>query len=118
MANYSSIIRFKYSFNEQQFLAMYSIIANYKLTLKMCVLNRQILRIKCDTIQCAMPNFTTNVSDFAILIPLFYYISAIISDLLDYTGNFVEWDPLLVGCEPSNPWMSDDTTYWELNKPM
>ena len=24
----------------------------------------------------------------------------------------------LLGCDPSNPWMSDDTTYWEINKPM
>ena len=39
-------------------------------------------------------------------------------DLLEYTDTFVEWDPLLLGCGPSNPWMSDDTTYWEINKPM
>ena len=45
-------------------------------------------------------------------------IIIIMLDLLEYTDTFVEWDPLLLGCGPSNPWMSDDTTYWEINKPM
>ena len=41
-----------------------------------------------------------------------------VSDLLEYTDTFTEWDPLLVGCGPSNPWISDDYNYWEQNKPM
>jgi len=44
--------------------------------------------------------------------------SKVAEDLLEYTDTFVEWDPLLLGCGPSNPWMSDDTTYWEINKPI
>ena len=32
--------------------------------------------------------------------------------------TFVDYDPILVGVGPSNPWMSDDATFWEINKPM
>ena len=35
-----------------------------------------------------------------------------------YTDTFIDWDPLLVGVGPSNPWMTDDTEYWTINKPM
>ena len=35
-----------------------------------------------------------------------------------YTDTFIDWDPLLVGVGPSNPWMTDDTEYWAINKPM
>jgi len=38
--------------------------------------------------------------------------------LLEYTDTFVDWDPLLVGVGPSNPWMTDDQSYWEINKPI
>merc|ERR1719323_2272989 len=27
-------------------------------------------------------------------------------------------EQLLLGCGPSNPWMTDDLTYWEINKPI
>merc|ERR1719225_1784588 len=42
--------------------------------------------------------------------------SKVAEDLLEYTDTFVEFDPLLLGCGPSNPWMTDDITYWEINK--
>ena len=38
--------------------------------------------------------------------------------LMDYMDTFVDYDPILVGVGPSNPWMSDDATFWEINKPM
>jgi len=38
--------------------------------------------------------------------------------LLDYTDTFVDYDPLLLGVGPSNPWMSDDLTFWDINKPI
>jgi regulator of G-protein signaling len=44
--------------------------------------------------------------------------SQVAENLLDYTDTFTEWDPLLVGCGPSNPWISDDNNYWEQNKPI
>ena len=53
-----------------------------------------------------------------LLIHNIIFLICMILDLLEYTDTFVEWDPLLLGCGPSNPWMSDDTTYWEINKPM
>uniref|UniRef100_A0A452FWY4 Regulator of G protein signaling 7 n=1 Tax=Capra hircus TaxID=9925 RepID=A0A452FWY4_CAPHI len=34
--------------------------------------------------------------------------------LLSYTEQYVEYDPFLVPPDPSNPWLSDDTTFWEL----
>ena len=45
-------------------------------------------------------------------------ILIVIPGLLEYTDTFVDWDPLLVGVGPSNPWMTDDQSYWEINKPM
>jgi len=44
--------------------------------------------------------------------------SQVAENLLEYTDTFTEWDPLLVGCGPSNPWISDDYNYWEQNKPI
>lgn len=44
--------------------------------------------------------------------------SAVSEALLEYTDTFVDWDPLLlqVGVGPSNPWMTDDTEYWVINR--
>uniref|UniRef100_A0A8C0R6G7 Regulator of G protein signaling 7 n=1 Tax=Canis lupus dingo TaxID=286419 RepID=A0A8C0R6G7_CANLU len=37
-----------------------------------------------------------------------------LSSLLSYTEQYLEYDPFLVPPDPSNPWLSDDTTFWEL----
>lgn len=34
--------------------------------------------------------------------------------LLGYTEQYLEYDPFLLPPDPSNPWLSDDTTFWEL----
>ncbi|KAG7277436.1 hypothetical protein CRUP_016339 [Coryphaenoides rupestris] len=34
--------------------------------------------------------------------------------LLGYTEQYVEYDPFLTPSDPSNPWISDDNTIWEL----
>lgn len=34
--------------------------------------------------------------------------------LLSYTEQYLEYDPFLVPPDPSNPWLSDDTAFWEL----
>uniref|UniRef100_A0A4W4H6X8 Regulator of G protein signaling 7b n=1 Tax=Electrophorus electricus TaxID=8005 RepID=A0A4W4H6X8_ELEEL len=34
--------------------------------------------------------------------------------LLGYTEQHVDYDPFLLTPDPSNPWISDDTTFWEL----
>jgi len=44
--------------------------------------------------------------------------SQVAESLLDYTDTFVDYDPILVGVGPSNPWMTDDLSFWEINKPI
>uniref|UniRef100_A0A8C9TEH6 Regulator of G protein signaling 7b n=1 Tax=Scleropages formosus TaxID=113540 RepID=A0A8C9TEH6_SCLFO len=34
--------------------------------------------------------------------------------LLSYTEQYMEYDPFLTPPDPSNPWISDDTTLWEM----
>uniref|UniRef100_A0A7N5JBZ9 Regulator of G protein signaling 7 n=1 Tax=Ailuropoda melanoleuca TaxID=9646 RepID=A0A7N5JBZ9_AILME len=41
-------------------------------------------------------------------------MSKVADSLLGYTEQYLEYDPFLVPPDPSNPWLSDDTTFWEL----
>uniref|UniRef100_A0AAA9SWE8 Regulator of G protein signaling 7 n=1 Tax=Bos taurus TaxID=9913 RepID=A0AAA9SWE8_BOVIN len=41
-------------------------------------------------------------------------MSKVADSLLSYTEQYVEYDPFLAPPDPSNPWLSDDTTFWEL----
>ncbi|KAJ8247992.1 hypothetical protein GJAV_G00236940 [Gymnothorax javanicus] len=41
-------------------------------------------------------------------------MSKVAESLLGYTEQYVEYDPFLTPPDPSNPWLSDDTTVWEL----
>uniref|UniRef100_A0AAQ6A7R9 Regulator of G protein signaling 7a n=1 Tax=Amphiprion ocellaris TaxID=80972 RepID=A0AAQ6A7R9_AMPOC len=41
-------------------------------------------------------------------------MSKVAESLLGYTEQYVEYDPFLTPPDPSNPWISDDTTLWEL----
>lgn len=41
-------------------------------------------------------------------------VSKVADSLMTYTEQFVEYDPFVSGAEPSNPWISDDTTLWDL----
>ncbi|KAM9196351.1 regulator of G-protein signaling 7 isoform 11-T11 [Mergus octosetaceus] len=41
-------------------------------------------------------------------------MSKVAESLLAYTEQYLEYDPFLVPPDPSNPWISDDTTFWEL----
>lgn len=34
--------------------------------------------------------------------------------LIAYTEQYVEYDPLITPAEPSNPWISDDITLWDI----
>lgn len=45
-------------------------------------------------------------------------VSFVAENLQDYTDTFLEYDPMLCQPGPSNPWITDDQTYWELNKPI
>ncbi|KAL4648118.1 regulator of G-protein signaling 9 isoform X1 [Arapaima gigas] len=43
--------------------------------------------------------------------------SVSIGAIVKYMTTYKNHDPFLVPCLPSNPWLTDDTTYWELNLP-
>ena len=45
-------------------------------------------------------------------------VSQVADSLIDYTDTFLEFDPVLCPVGPSNPWITDDQTYWLLNQPM
>lgn len=36
------------------------------------------------------------------------------NSLLAYTEQYIEYDPFLTPPDPSNPWITDDATLWEL----
>ncbi|XP_041132320.1 regulator of G-protein signaling 6-like isoform X3 [Polyodon spathula] len=41
-------------------------------------------------------------------------MSKVAESLMTYTEQFLDFDPFLTMPDPSNPWISDDTTFWEL----
>ncbi|XP_071746011.1 uncharacterized protein [Lepeophtheirus salmonis] len=45
-------------------------------------------------------------------------VSVVAEGLLEYTEIFTEFDALLSPVGPSNPWVTDDQTYWCLNQPI
>uniref|UniRef100_A0AAY5E992 Regulator of G protein signaling 9a n=1 Tax=Electrophorus electricus TaxID=8005 RepID=A0AAY5E992_ELEEL len=67
---------------------------------------------------CQIPKHTlfglkSNIRDVLIIgINCMYH-----SSLVKYTTTYKQHDPILYPCLPSNPWLTDDVTYWDLNKP-
>jgi regulator of G-protein signaling len=45
-------------------------------------------------------------------------MSAACESLVSYYETFAEYDPLMQPALPSNPWVSEDITFWQLNSPM
>ncbi|KAK7901899.1 hypothetical protein WMY93_018668 [Mugilogobius chulae] len=41
-------------------------------------------------------------------------MSKVAESLIGYTEQYLEYDPFLTPPDPSNPWITDDTTLWEL----
>lgn len=41
-------------------------------------------------------------------------VSKVADSLMSYTEQFMEYDPFVSAVEPSNPWISDDATFWDL----
>uniref|UniRef100_A0A8C5YB45 RGS domain-containing protein n=1 Tax=Microcebus murinus TaxID=30608 RepID=A0A8C5YB45_MICMU len=41
-------------------------------------------------------------------------MSKVAESLIAYTEQYVEYDPLITPAEPSNPWISDDVTLWDI----
>uniref|UniRef100_UPI00398E7D55 regulator of G-protein signaling 9b n=1 Tax=Pristiophorus japonicus TaxID=55135 RepID=UPI00398E7D55 len=44
--------------------------------------------------------------------------SVSLGGIAKYCDQYFSHDPILTGCCPSNPWLTDDPTFWELNTPM
>ncbi|KAF4519454.1 hypothetical protein B566_EDAN009929 [Ephemera danica] len=44
--------------------------------------------------------------------------SVALDSLVQHANTFLEYDPVLVPVQPSNPWHSDDPTYWQINSPL
>ncbi|XP_055509771.1 regulator of G-protein signaling 9-like isoform X2 [Leucoraja erinacea] len=44
--------------------------------------------------------------------------SVSLGGVLKYCEQYFTHDPIMSGCLPNNPWITDDTTLWELNAPM
>ncbi|XP_006760786.1 PREDICTED: regulator of G-protein signaling 6 isoform X3 [Myotis davidii] len=41
-------------------------------------------------------------------------MSKVAESLIAYTEQYVEYDPMVTPAEPSNPWISDDVTLWDI----
>ncbi|XP_025414340.1 regulator of G-protein signaling 11 isoform X2 [Sipha flava] len=44
--------------------------------------------------------------------------SVALDGLVSFGETYHEYDPLLTGAQPSNPWVTDDATFWTFNCPM
>ncbi|XP_029663735.1 regulator of G-protein signaling 11 isoform X9 [Formica exsecta] len=45
-------------------------------------------------------------------------VSTAIENLKSYFNTYVEYDPMFVQPQPSNPWITDDHTFWQTNSPL
>ncbi|XP_026828369.1 regulator of G-protein signaling 9 isoform X3 [Ooceraea biroi] len=45
-------------------------------------------------------------------------VSTAVENLKSYFETHVEYDPMFVQPQPSNPWITDDHTFWQLNSPL
>ncbi|KAJ8363664.1 hypothetical protein SKAU_G00124950 [Synaphobranchus kaupii] len=43
--------------------------------------------------------------------------SVSVGAIVKYMGTYKKHDPFLAPCLPSNPWLTDDVTYWDFNRP-
>lgn len=41
-------------------------------------------------------------------------VSKVADSLMGYTDQFMEYDPFVSVTEPSNPWITDDASFWDL----
>lgn len=45
-------------------------------------------------------------------------VSQALESMMQHVETYAEYDPLIVNTQPSNPWVSEDLTYWQLNSPL
>lgn len=44
--------------------------------------------------------------------------SVALDGLVSFGETYHEYDPLLTGAQPSNPWVTDDHAFWTFNSPL
>lgn len=42
-------------------------------------------------------------------------VSVALESLIQFSETYHEYDPMVTAPNPSNPWISDDSTFWQLN---
>ncbi|XP_067213306.1 uncharacterized protein [Linepithema humile] len=45
-------------------------------------------------------------------------VSTAVENLKSYFETYVKYDPMFAQPQPSNPWITDDHTFWQLNSPL
>lgn len=45
-------------------------------------------------------------------------VSAAIENFKSYYQTYEEYDPMITQPQPSNPWITDDQTFWQFNSPL
>ncbi|KAK0174821.1 hypothetical protein PV327_010548 [Microctonus hyperodae] len=45
-------------------------------------------------------------------------MSVAIENIKTHFETYMEYDPMIAPSQPSNPWMTDDQTFWQLNSPL
>lgn len=45
-------------------------------------------------------------------------VSQALENMVQHVEIYMEYDPLITPTQPSNPWVSEDLTYWQLNSPL
>lgn len=44
--------------------------------------------------------------------------SQALESMVQYVEIYAEYDPLITPTQPSNPWVTEDLAYWQLNSPL
>ncbi|KAL3270194.1 hypothetical protein HHI36_009250 [Cryptolaemus montrouzieri] len=45
-------------------------------------------------------------------------VSQALESMIQHVETYAEYDPLITSTQPSNPWVSEDVTFWLLNNPL
>ncbi|PSN41096.1 hypothetical protein C0J52_21836 [Blattella germanica] len=45
-------------------------------------------------------------------------VSQALDNLIQHCETYTEYDAFITGAQPSNPWITEDSTFWQLNSPL
>ncbi|GJQ83356.1 hypothetical protein Trydic_g18140 [Trypoxylus dichotomus] len=45
-------------------------------------------------------------------------VSQALESMVQHVETYSEYDPIITGAHPSNPWVTEDLTFWQLNSPI